>query len=146
MYLVCTTLADVVGIRQHIPADAVNHAPMPCICLHPSPVFLPSCQALCCPQSAPCCVQNYTTCCILVHLVCLALSFQGALDPLNDAKGRAAELGRLCPEYVTVQLLQAGHCPHDEVPDQVAQHMVGFMKQVMQRSTTNNTAAASVAA
>jgi pimeloyl-ACP methyl ester carboxylesterase len=44
------------------------------------------------------------------------LVLQGALDPLNDSKKRAADLARLCPANATVQLLQAGHCPHDELP------------------------------
>jgi len=54
---------------------------------------------------------------------------QGALDPLNDAKGRAAELEQLCPDYVTKVLLQAGHCPHDEVPEQVNRHLMDFIQQ-----------------
>lgn len=44
------------------------------------------------------------------------LVLQGALDPLNDAKKRAADLARLCPGNASVTLLQAGHCPHDELP------------------------------
>jgi hypothetical protein len=32
---------------------------------------------------------------------CLFHAPQGALDPLNDAKGRAAELEQLCPKYTT---------------------------------------------
>lgn len=46
------------------------------------------------------------------------LVLQGALDPLNDARGRAAQLARLCPANASVTLLQAGHCPHDELPDE----------------------------
>lgn len=36
---------------------------------------------------------------------------QGALDPLNDAKGRA-ELLRTCYDKTVVRLIEAGHCPH----------------------------------
>ena len=43
---------------------------------------------------------------------------QGVLDPLNDAKGRAAQLEALCPNARAV-LLQAGHCPQDEQPELV---------------------------
>ena len=45
------------------------------------------------------------------------LVFQGARDPLNDARGRAAELGRLCAR-ARVELCDAGHCPQDERPDE----------------------------
>jgi pimeloyl-ACP methyl ester carboxylesterase len=51
---------------------------------------------------------------------------QGADDPLSGAKRsqeRAAIFARL-RDGVTVRLLNAGHCPHDEVPEQVAQAMV----------------------
>ncbi len=52
----------------------------------------------------------------LNHLVSVfggpVLVLQGALDPLNDAPGRAAKLAALCAN-AEVQLLQAGHCPHD---------------------------------
>ncbi len=45
------------------------------------------------------------------------LVLQGALDPLNDAQGRAAQLGALCAN-ARIRLLQAGHCPHDELPQE----------------------------
>ncbi|KAG2443194.1 hypothetical protein HYH02_009271 [Chlamydomonas schloesseri] len=57
-----------------------------------------------------------------------AMVLQGALDPLNDAKSRAKEMGALCPN-VEVVLLQAGHCPHDEVPDQVNEALLGFIRR-----------------
>jgi len=41
--------------------------------------------------------------------------FQGANDPLNDAPARAKQMKELCG--VEVQLVEAGHCPHDEVPE-----------------------------
>ncbi|GAX72694.1 hypothetical protein CEUSTIGMA_g150.t1 [Chlamydomonas eustigma] len=56
------------------------------------------------------------------------LVLQGALDPLNDAKGRAESLQRTCPDNVEVVLLQAGHCPHDEQPEQVNQGILKFMR------------------
>ena len=43
---------------------------------------------------------------------------QGALDPLNDAKSRARQF-ELVREGVSVDLLQLGHCPMDEGPEQV---------------------------
>lgn len=64
---------------------------------------------------------------------------QGKHDPLNDAKARAGDLGRLCGNAEVV-LLEAGHCPHDEVPDLVNRHIITF---VQQRVLPNMAAAAS---
>ena len=43
---------------------------------------------------------------------------QGVLDPLNDATKRAAQIVGACPQAELVSL-EAGHCPHDEVPELV---------------------------
>jgi len=44
--------------------------------------------------------------------------FQGVNDPLNDARGRAEQMRRLVgEEELRVELVEAGHCPHDEVPE-----------------------------
>jgi pimeloyl-ACP methyl ester carboxylesterase len=43
------------------------------------------------------------------------LVLQGAADPLNDARGRAEQLGKLCSSNVDVVLMEGrGHCPHHE--------------------------------
>ncbi|KAG2497218.1 hypothetical protein HYH03_004807 [Edaphochlamys debaryana] len=52
---------------------------------------------------------------------------QGALDPLNESTGRAMQLQELCPN-VTVRMLQAGHCPHDEVPELVTAGLLDFVR------------------
>eukprot|EP00879_Flechtneria_rotunda_P024021 GHRR01025443.1.p2 GENE.GHRR01025443.1~~GHRR01025443.1.p2 ORF type:complete len:101 (+),score=36.52 GHRR01025443.1:214-516(+) len=57
---------------------------------------------------------------------------QGVLDPLNDALGRARQLAEICPD-LQVWELQAGHCPHDEVPEQVNAALLEFAEQVMSR-------------
>ena len=44
---------------------------------------------------------------------------QGELDPLNDAKTRAKLLGEL-REGITVRPINAGHCPHDELDEDVS--------------------------
>lgn len=44
---------------------------------------------------------------------------QGELDPLNDAKTRARLLGEL-RKGITVKPINAGHCPHDELNEDVA--------------------------
>lgn len=53
------------------------------------------------------------------------LVLQGALDPLNDAKGRAHDIVEACPNADLI-LLDAGHCPHDEVPEQVNSAIASF--------------------
>ncbi len=56
------------------------------------------------------------------------LVLQGAKDPLNDAVGRAKEIDRLCSNAEVV-LLEAGHCPHDEKPDEFNAKFAKFMKE-----------------
>jgi pimeloyl-ACP methyl ester carboxylesterase len=56
------------------------------------------------------------------------LVLQGALDPLNDAKKRADQIVKACPSARLV-LLQAGHCPHDEVPELVNKEIIEFTSQ-----------------
>ena len=56
------------------------------------------------------------------------LVLQGALDPLNDAKKRADQILKACPTARLV-LLQAGHCPHDEVPELVNKEIIEFTSQ-----------------
>uniref|UniRef100_A0A7S2G9D9 AB hydrolase-1 domain-containing protein n=1 Tax=Octactis speculum TaxID=3111310 RepID=A0A7S2G9D9_9STRA len=58
---------------------------------------------------------------------------QGVLDPLTGpelAAQRAEQLGVLRDD-VTVERLQAGHCPHDELPDDVASAVVRWWPQVL---------------
>jgi hypothetical protein len=43
----------------------------------------------------------------------------GVLDPLNDAKDRAIRFGSL-RKGISIDEIQAGHCPHDELPDEIA--------------------------
>lgn len=53
---------------------------------------------------------------------------QGILDPLNDAKGRARQLKTL-RDGIQVAELQGGHCPHDEIPEEVASAVMNWMKE-----------------
>jgi len=68
------------------------------------------------------------------------LVLQGAKDPLNDAVGRATEIDRLCSNAEVV-LLDAGHCPHDEKPEEFNEKMAEFMKKkfVMDSKATGRT-------
>lgn len=52
---------------------------------------------------------------------------QGVLDPLNDAKSRASMLSDL-RKGIEVSPLNAGHCPHDELPADVAIILARWLK------------------
>ena len=56
------------------------------------------------------------------------LMAQGILDPLNDASGRANSLGSL-RKGIDIDPIQGGHCPHDEVPKEVASSIVNWLKK-----------------
>ncbi|BAM83274.1 hypothetical protein, conserved [Cyanidioschyzon merolae strain 10D] len=60
------------------------------------------------------------------------LLIQGILDPLNDARKRAEQIAAIHPEVQVVQL-RAGHCPHDEVPEQVNEILVNWLQSCEQR-------------
>lgn len=59
---------------------------------------------------------------------------QGAKDPLNDAPARAAIFGRISPR-VSVDLLDLGHCPHDEGGELVAASIDAWLvKSLLQKT------------
>jgi pimeloyl-ACP methyl ester carboxylesterase len=51
----------------------------------------------------------------------------GIRDPWINAAGRRGAFQRHAPANTTEVVLQAGHCPHDEVPDQVNRAMVEWL-------------------
>jgi len=51
---------------------------------------------------------------------------QGILDPLNDAKRRARMFGDL-RLGIDVEELNGGHCPHDEIPDEISNAIIKWM-------------------
>ncbi len=53
------------------------------------------------------------------HLGAPLLLLWGMRDPWMNAEGRRASFARHAPPETTEVLLEAGHCPHDEVPEQV---------------------------
>lgn len=55
---------------------------------------------------------------------------QGILDPLNDAKGRAALL-QAAWEDVEVVEIEGGHCVHDERPQETCAAMAAFVTRVL---------------
>lgn len=55
---------------------------------------------------------------LLKKLTCPLLMLWGEADPWINARERGAKFRQYYPE-VTEYFLRAGHCPHDEVPEQV---------------------------
>ena len=55
---------------------------------------------------------------LLKQLTCPLLLLWGEADPWMNARQRAAKFRQYYPQLVE-HYLQAGHCPHDEVPEQV---------------------------
>jgi pimeloyl-ACP methyl ester carboxylesterase len=55
---------------------------------------------------------------LLGQLTCPLLMLWGEADPWINARERGAKFRRYHPQ-LTEYYLRAGHCPHDEVPDQV---------------------------
>ena len=51
---------------------------------------------------------------------------QGVLDPLNDAKDRMSRFGAL-RQGITAHPLQAGHCPHDELPLEMSKAIISWL-------------------
>ena len=56
---------------------------------------------------------------LFAQLTCPLLLLWGIRDPWINAVGRRASFQRHAPAGTREVVLEAGHCPHDEVPDQV---------------------------
>ena len=56
---------------------------------------------------------------LFAQLACPLLLLWGIRDPWINAAGRRGAFQRHAPAETTEVVLEAGHCPHDEVPDQV---------------------------
>lgn len=65
---------------------------------------------------------------------------QGVLDPLNDAKDRLQRYGAL-RKGITMHPIQAGHCPHDEVPHEVAGAINKWLQTAVVRQSRTTTMA-----
>lgn len=61
------------------------------------------------------------------------LVLQGVLDPLNNAADRATQLGAVAPTVEVVRL-EAGHCPHDEVPGEVNSYLADFASRCVAKA------------
>lgn len=60
----------------------------------------------------------------------------GIHDPWINGVGRRAIFQRHAPEATTEVVLEAGHCPHDEVPDQVNSALLDWLVNLNQPSNT----------
>ncbi|BEV35527.1 alpha/beta fold hydrolase [Synechococcus sp. M16CYN] len=56
---------------------------------------------------------------LFAQLTAPLLLVWGIRDPWINAPGRRSTFQRYAPKSTTEVVLEAGHCPHDEVPDQV---------------------------
>ena len=65
---------------------------------------------------------------LFAQLHCPLLLLWGIRDPWINAAGRRAAFQRHAPESTTEVVLDAGHCPHDEVPDQVNSALLEWLK------------------
>ena len=54
----------------------------------------------------------------------------GNRDPWMNAPGKRETFKRFTPDETTEVILDAGHCPHDEVPDQVNQALLSWLKKI----------------
>ena len=55
---------------------------------------------------------------------------QGMLDPLNDAKSRAS-MFRALRSGITISPINAGHCPHDELPSDVVDAIIRWKETTL---------------
>ena len=65
---------------------------------------------------------------LFAELTSPLLLLWGIRDPWINAVGRRATFQRHAPPSTTEVVLEAGHCPHDEVPDQVNEALLEWLK------------------
>jgi hypothetical protein len=65
---------------------------------------------------------------LFAHLRCPLLLLWGIRDPWINAPGRRAAFQRHAPAATSEVVLEAGHCPHDEVPERVNAEMLGWLE------------------
>ena len=64
---------------------------------------------------------------------------QTDFDPWINAAGRRASFQRHAPEATTEVVLEAGHCPHDEVPEQVNAALLSWLESLAATPVSPNT-------
>ena len=69
---------------------------------------------------------------LFADLTAPLLLLWGIRDPWINAAGRRASFQRHAPEATTEVVLEAGHCPHDEVPEQVNAALLEWLNTLEQ--------------
>ncbi|MBW4575433.1 MAG: alpha/beta fold hydrolase [Aphanothece sp. CMT-3BRIN-NPC111] len=69
---------------------------------------------------------------LLQQLKCPLLLLWGEADPWMSARERGAKFRQYYPQ-LTEHYLRAGHCPHDEVPDQVNSLLRSWVLEISQK-------------
>jgi pimeloyl-ACP methyl ester carboxylesterase len=64
---------------------------------------------------------------LFAELSCPLLLLWGIRDPWINAAGRRAAFQRHAPATTSEVVLEAGHCPHDEVPEQVNRALLEWL-------------------
>jgi len=64
---------------------------------------------------------------LFTDLACPLLLLWGIRDPWINAPGRRAAFQRHAPAATSEVVLEAGHCPHDEVPDRVNAELLHWL-------------------
>jgi len=67
---------------------------------------------------------------LFAELTAPLLLLWGIRDPWINAPGRRSTFQRHAPAATTEVVLEAGHCPHDEVPDQVNQALLQWLERI----------------
>ena len=70
---------------------------------------------------------------LFAQLDCPLLLLWGIRDPWINAVGRRAAFQRHAPAQTTEVVLEAGHCPHDEVPEQVNAALLAWLEGLQAR-------------
>jgi pimeloyl-ACP methyl ester carboxylesterase len=69
---------------------------------------------------------------LLQRLTCPLLLIWGEFDPWMNARERSPQFQRYYPPLTEI-FLKAGHCPHDEVPEQVNSHLRRWIVNLFSR-------------
>ncbi|MEA5502797.1 alpha/beta fold hydrolase [Halotia wernerae UHCC 0503] len=73
---------------------------------------------------------------LLKQLTCSLLLLWGEADPWMNARERSQKFRQYYPE-LTEYFLKAGHCPHDEVPDQINPLLRDWVLSIAHSGTSN---------
>ncbi len=73
---------------------------------------------------------------LFAELQAKVLLLWGNRDPWMNAPGKRATFLRYAPKETSEVVLDAGHCPHDEVPDQVNQSLLEWLDSINTSKTS----------